>query len=134
WQIVVWYMTGTQGTTMNTWKWVAQSAYAGWRIVASGDFNGDGRLDIVLQHDATRQVSVWTMGGSDGSVPSGWFWLSSAGVAGWKVIGTADLNADHHLDLVWQNDTTRQVVVWYLNGVPDTLMRWDWIAAAGVQG
>jgi hypothetical protein len=50
----------------------------------------------------------------------GYDWLSSSGVLGWKVKVAADLNGDSTPDLIWQNETTREVVAWYMGGVGGT--------------
>ena len=62
-----------------------------------------------------REVVVWYMGGrkgTDSSVGTGW----RQDVAGWSVVGPRDFNGDGKPDLVWQNDGTWQVVVWYMGG------------------
>jgi len=90
-----------------------------FQILGSGSgagFDGNGVPDLVWQNDITRQVTVWHMGGTGGAVFQGWTYLSEAGVPGWQVVAVADFNGDGVPDLVWQNDTTRQVVVWYLGG------------------
>ena len=38
------------------------------------------------------------------------------GVPGWSLVGTGDFNEDGQRDLVWQNDVTRQVGVWFMGG------------------
>jgi len=106
--------------------------------VGTGDFNVDGHPDLVWQNESTRQVALWYMGGTQGNVYSGFGWLGdvgAAGVPGWSVVGTADFNSDGHLDVVWQNDMSRQVVVWYMGGAQgNTLQGWDWLSEAGVPG
>ena len=64
-QVVVWYMGGPQGNSYLGSDWLAQDGVAGWYVVATGDFNGDGKPDLVWQNDA-RQVVVWYMGGAQG--------------------------------------------------------------------
>jgi hypothetical protein len=44
-------------------------------------------------------------------------------VPGWRAVGINDLNADGRLDLVWQNDATREVHVWYLTGAQGATLR-----------
>jgi hypothetical protein len=127
-QVVVWYLGGPQGNSYLGWDWLAQGGVAGWYVVATGDFNGDGKPDLVWQNDA-RQVAVWYMGGAQGNTFLWWDWLSSTGVTGWRVVGTGDFNGDGKPDLVWQNDA-RQVVVWYMGGAQgNTSLWWDWLGA-----
>ncbi len=116
WQVLVWYMGGSQGAVPQGWTWLSQAGVPGWRIVAARDFNSDGKPDLVWQNENTRQVTVWYMGGTQGNVPQNWSWLSQAGVPGWRIVAARDFNADGKPDLVWQNDTTRQVSIWYMGG------------------
>ena len=39
---------------------------------------------------------------------------------GWHVAAVADYNGDGKADLMWQNSTTRQGYLWYLNGLAAT--------------
>ena len=134
-QVVVWYMGGAQGNIFQWSDWLSASGVPGWRVVGMGDLNGDGKLDLVWQNDATRQLVAWYMGGPQGNVFQWSDWLSSAGVAGWSVFGVSDFNRDGRLDLVWQNDVTRQVVVWYMGGPQGNAFQgWNWLAADSVAG
>ena len=114
-QVVVWYMTGN---TLSGSESLASSGVDGWRLVATGHFNttGDGTPDLVWEN-AAGQVLVWYMGymgGAQGNVLVSWAWLSTWSEAGWTVVGANDFNGDGKPDLVWQNNTTRQVVVWFM--------------------
>jgi hypothetical protein len=42
--------------------------------------------------------------------------LVSSGRPGWLIVGAGDYDRDEHLDFVWQNDATGQVVVMYMDG------------------
>ena len=73
------------------------------------------------------------LGGAQGNLSQGWSWLSTAGAPGWTFAGTGDFNGDGKLDLVWQNDSSRQVVVWYMSGAQGNAFLWsDWLSASGV--
>jgi hypothetical protein len=133
-QVVVWYLGGPRGNTLLGTNWLAQDYVAGWYVVATGDFNGDGKPDLVWQNEA-RQVAVWYMGGAQGNTFLWVDWLSSTGVSDWRVVGTGDFNGDGRLDLVWQHDWTRQVVVWYMGGANGNSHQWlAWLTSADVLG
>jgi hypothetical protein len=131
-QVAVWYMGGPNGTTYLGWNWLAPSGVDGWRLMATADFNGDGTPDLVWQNDA-RQVVVWYMNGSEGNVLQSWDWLSSSSVIGWTVIGANDFNGDGTPDLAWQNDDTRQVLVWYGSG-GNVFPAWQWLVSTTLPG
>jgi len=57
------------------------------------------------------------------------------GQVGWTVVGANDFNGDGVPDLVWQSDSTAQVLVWYMGGSGGaTQQGWNWISSAGQPG
>ena len=38
----------------------------------------------------------------------------------WKIVGTNDFNGDGKPDLIWQNEATGYIGVWFLNGITQT--------------
>lgn len=107
-----------------------------WKVVATGDFDGDQNADIVWENFSTGQVYIWFMkpaGGNAGYAgPNGTFLgdylrasdqsVIALGATNARVAGTADFDQDSHLDLLWQDDATGEVSVWYLNGTIRTSM------------
>jgi Ca2+-binding RTX toxin-like protein len=94
--------TGSPGTV---------APYLGWQIKTTGDFNGDGKTDILWQNtDGTP--SVWLMNGT------GVTWGGAIGSnpgASWQVKGTGDFNGDGTTDVLWQNaDGTP--AIWMMDG------------------
>ena len=86
-----------------------------WRPVATGDFNGDGKRDILWQHLTNRTLSVWLMNGTflmDGRTLT----PSTVATTDWLIVGTGDFNADGKTDIVWQNQVNGLLSVWYMNG------------------
>lgn len=84
-----------------------------WRIAAVGDFNQDGRSDLIWQHP-TQGVAVWIMNGTtlvEGHLLS----PSNVADARWKIIGAGDYDLDGHTDLFWRHDTTGQLSAWRMN-------------------
>ena len=61
----VWFMGGAQGTTLTGTAKISGSN--SWRIVAAGDFNGDGIPDLIWQDPSTTNAQVWHMGGAQGA-------------------------------------------------------------------
>jgi subtilisin-like proprotein convertase family protein len=83
-----------------------------WHIKANGDFNDDGKSDILWQDD-NGTPSIWMMNG---------FAAQSTGAAGpfnpgpsWHIKATGDFNFDGPADILWQNDDGTPAI-WLMNG------------------
>jgi len=83
-----------------------------WNIVASSDFSGDGRPDIVFENRVTGQRVIWVM---NNTLHVGNFNLPNPGTD-WSIAGAADFNGDGKPDILWQNTTTGRRAIWIMNG------------------
>ena len=109
---VVWYM---QGKTLSSGTFLTPAALTdtAWKMVGTGDFNGDGRFDIAWHQSASGQVALWYMNGS--VLQSGTFTSPpSIPDARWKVVGVADFNGDQRPDLLWRHDVSGQIAAWLM--------------------
>lgn len=84
-----------------------------FKAATKGDFNWDGRTDMLLVNPVSRQTSISYLNGT-----------SSTGVVsgpvlspGWQLIDIADFDRDGKQDYVLFNPATRQTAIWYLNDV-----------------
>jgi subtilisin-like proprotein convertase family protein len=84
----------------------------GWRIVGSGDFDGDGKPDLLFRH-SDGNLAVWLM---DGLTMKSSAFLNPRGSASWKAIDTADFNKDGKVDILFQNDDGN-LAVWFMDGL-----------------
>ncbi|GAB2832655.1 hypothetical protein GCM10027200_35330 [Lentzea nigeriaca] len=85
---------------------------------AAGDFNGDGRADLVVMYDyGNNEYALWVMQGTTSRQPDSvnpyWCWHS----AGWTSfpryqLNTGDINGDGRSDLVVAVDNA----TWFLSG------------------
>jgi len=105
----VWFM---QGVTYLSYADLPTQSDLNWYIGGSGDFNADGRPDIVWRNGATGSNVVWYM---NGTARIGTVTLPSESDSTWRIKGVADFNSDGKPDLLWQKDPG-DVRVWYLNG------------------
>jgi hypothetical protein len=73
-----------------------------WHIAGTGDFNGDGRDDILWRNDSGR-VTDWL--GQANSGFAGNFANADANAGtDWHIVGTGDFNGDGLSDILWRND------------------------------
>jgi hypothetical protein len=130
------HYAGYAGVDLQTWNWLHTTAAPTWHIVGVADFSGSGFQDLVWQDSVTREVTIHYYGGTGGAVLQRWSWAQATPVPGWTVVGAADFNGDGVPDLVWQNDTTRQVTVHYygFNGTSAVYLGWNWLQKTSIPG
>jgi len=81
-------------------------------VSASGDFNADGKQDILWRNTQTGEVRIWYMNGST--------ILSNDGVAtvglDWNVVGTGDFDGNGFSDILWENANDGSFAIWTMRG------------------
>jgi len=83
-----------------------------WQIKGSGDFNGDGKSDILWQ-GTDGMPAIWLMDGIN---------FVSTSAAGsfnpgpsWQVKGSGDFNGDGKSDILWQGSDGTPAI-WLMDG------------------
>ena len=93
---------------------------AKWQVKATGDFDGDGHSDILLQYADTGACFVWETGANGLTVKKYGFIGGEDGPgAKWQVKGAGDFDGDGHSDILLQNADTGACFVWQMG--PDGL-------------
>ncbi len=106
------FMMNGDGTTLLAVNVVADARMgAEWRLVGTGDFNGDGRAELLWANN-DGQIAEWTM---NGATLAGFAISSGKNGAEWQVAGVADFNHDGMSDVMWQS-TSGDVQMWFMHG------------------
>ena len=87
-----------------------------WKVVGTGQFDGAGSSDILLQN-VDGQASIWDM---TGNAITGGGQVSPNPGQGWTAVGTGDFNHDGTSDILWQNTSTGAVSIWNMGGTGGT--------------
>ena len=113
---VVWYMNGTAVAGIDMLPDVDPAS--GWTIVGRGDFNSDGKSDILWRNTSMGYNAVWYM---EGATVTGADMLPYVDPAsGCSIAGVGDFNGDGKPDILWRNSSTGANIVWYMDGVTVT--------------
>jgi FG-GAP-like repeat len=106
----IWYLSGANLVGSASGPSVPRVP-SGWGWVGTGDFNGDGHPDYLLENVNTNQTAIWYL--NNNVFVSGAYGPTLPN--GWALVGVADFNRDGHPDYVLENGTG-QTAIWYLSG------------------
>ena len=108
----LWFMNGATVTTTGLLPTVAGPFEAnGWSVAAHGDFNADGRADVLWRSE-NGDMAVWLVNGT--TLTGGAFLPAVA--SPWTVVGVGNFDAALGDDIFWRNTTTGENAIWFMNG------------------
>ena len=81
-----------------------------WNVVGVGDFNGDGKADILWQNTSNGNLAIYLMNGTTitGSA-------TFANLGAYSVVGIGDFNGDGKSDILLR-DGSGDIAIWEMNG------------------
>jgi hypothetical protein len=111
--------SGACQVTLNAARSVAATFVAGGPPPPRGDFDRDGRPDLLWRHNTSGSLYAWFL--VNGQRTSGaYLEPDKLGSRGLQVRGLADLNRDTHTDLLLQDEKTGALSAWLMNGTNRT--------------
>jgi hypothetical protein len=108
----IWLMNGTDIQSGN--NFTPANLGTSWQVEGTGDFNGDGKSDILWQNTSSGQTQIWMMNGTD--ILSGNNLPPANLGPSWQVAETGDFNGDGKSDILWRNNSSGRTQIWLMNG------------------
>jgi len=83
-----------------------------WQVAGSGDYNGDGRADILWRNSSTGVNWIYFMSGAvvDDSI------RVNTVPTNWLLAGNGDYNGDGMSDILWRHSSTGDMWVYLMTG------------------
>jgi hypothetical protein len=108
------YLYPMNGTTvLGTEGYLRTVADPDWRVAKIGDFDGDGKADILWRNGASGENYVYLM---NGTTIAGEGYLRTVADQNWQVAGTGDFDGDGKADVLWRNMSTGENYLYLMDG------------------
>src|SRR5260370_19049112 len=78
------------------------------QIAGIGDFNGDGKADILWRNTSTGEIRVWLLNGTSLIGNGG---LATLSKPNFQIAGVGAFNGDGKADILWRNTSTGEIRV-----------------------
>jgi hypothetical protein len=94
--------------------------------VNTGDFDNDTIADVLWQNDQDGRTAIWFMGANAVLENVGYIQendevlIPTPNTNLWPAVGSADMNGDGNLDIVWRNTEEDLSAIWLLPGTRGT--------------
>jgi len=107
-----------QGLTVAGEGYIRTVASASWTVVGTGDFDGDGRADILWRNSATGENYIYPMQGL--AIKEGEGYIRTVADQNWQVVSVGNFDgniAPATADILWRNLSTGENYLFPMSGL-----------------
>jgi hypothetical protein len=85
-----------------------------WQMAGIGDFNGDGKADILWRNSVTGDNYIYLMNGRTIAAEG---FIRRVDNLSWQIVGIGDFDGDGRDDILWRNSASGQNYIYLMNGM-----------------
>src|SRR5258706_301874 len=87
-----------------------------WRVVGVGDFDGNGKADVLWRNLSPGENYIYPMNGT--TILAGEGYIRTVSDLNWQVVGVGDFTAGSpsRADILWRNGHTGENYIYPMNG------------------
>ena len=89
-------------------------ADSNWYVAAVGDFDGDGKADILWRNAASGENYIYLMNGAAVAAEG---YIRTVADASWRVAGVGDFDGDGRDDILWRHAVSGENYLYPMNGL-----------------
>src|SRR5437667_8809656 len=111
-QNYIYFMDGT--TIKPTEGFIRTVADQSWQVAGIGDFDGDGKGDMLWRNSATGENYLYPMDGITIKPTEGY--IRTVADLAWQIVAVGDYDGDGKSDLLWRNSSTGENYIYPMDG------------------
>jgi hypothetical protein len=111
------YLWGMNGYSIANAGEMSEVTDANWKVAGLGDFDGDGKADVLWRNTLTGENLVYLTATPFGAGPH--YALQTINYVtdmNWDIAAVGDYNGDGKDDIFWRNNATGENLVYMMNG------------------